>query len=254
MADILWKRLDMDFEETSTELVGHSACHRHLAPPSEPGEILLRLGVRDPNREKVERFATEFTSLILNTVPGIAIVGAKPRIQEVMAYWPCLIPASQVTAQVTLLDSGRIFQVPWKTTNQKWQPADERNGESESTQSRSRTTEQERLVPVHLTRLCYARSGDKGDTCNIGVVARSPEIYQWIHRELTAERIKGYFTDLCQGEVERFEIPNLLALNFLLHNSLGGGGTVSLRIDPQGKTLADSLLMLEMKVPKSLLT
>ncbi len=254
LADILWKKLDMDFEETSTELVGHSACHRRLAPSSEPGEILLRLGVRDPNREKVERFATEFTSLILNTVPGIAIVGAKPRIQQVIAYWPCLIPASQVTAQVTLLDSGRIFHIPWKPTNQRWQPADERNGKLESTQNQSRTTEQERLVPVPLIRLCYARSGDKGDTCNIGVVARSPEIYQWICRELTAERIKGYFTDICQGEVERFEIPNLLALNFLLHNSLGGGGTVSLRIDPQGKTLADALLMLEMKVPETLLT
>ncbi len=105
---------------------------------------------------------------------------------------------------------------------------------------------------VPLRELCYARSGDKGDICNIGVVSRSQEIYHWICHELTAQRLKDYFSELCQGRVERFEIPNLLALNFLLHQSLGGGGTLSLRIDPQGKTLAEALLLMEVEVPEEL--
>lgn len=110
-----------------------------------------------------------------------------------------------------------------------------------------------RLKKVRLIELCYARSGDKGDTCNIGVAARSEKIYDWLRSELTAARVQDYFGEICKGEVERFEVPNLLALNFLLHESLGGGGTVSLRIDPQGKTMAAALLMMEVDVPEDLI-
>ena len=103
-----------------------------------------------------------------------------------------------------------------------------------------------------LLDLCWGRSGDKGDTVNIGIVARSPRIYEWLLANLTSAIVKAYFSDICRGMVERFEVPNLLALNFLLHESLGGGGTVSLRIDPQGKTLADALLAMEVEAPAAL--
>ena len=86
------------------------------------------------------------------------------------------------------------------------------------------------------------------------MVARSPEIYRWLYAYLTSDRVKGYFSDICEGPVERFEVPNLQSLNFLLHESLGGGGTVSLRIDPQGKTLADALLAMEVVVSQDLLS
>ena len=102
-------------------------------------------------------------------------------------------------------------------------------------------------------RLCLARSGDKGDTANIGVIARSEAIYAWMLEHLTPAFVKRYFDDVCQGEVERFELPNLLAVNFLLHRSLGGGGTLSLLLDAQGKTYAQFLLAATVEVPESLL-
>ena len=106
---------------------------------------------------------------------------------------------------------------------------------------------------VPLSRLCLARSGDKGDTSNIGVIARSDAIYGWMVDHLTPAFVKQRFTGICHGEVERHEVPNLSAVNFLLHESLGGGGTMSLILDPQGKTYAQYLLAAEVEVDAALL-
>ncbi|HVP00361.1 MAG TPA: hypothetical protein VMT15_19955 [Bryobacteraceae bacterium] len=96
-----------------------------------------------------------------------------------------------------------------------------------------------------LVDLAHARSGDKGDTANIGIIARKPEYYPILVREVTAERVKQHFAGVCIGKVERYELPNLDALNFLLHESLDGGGTLSLKADPQGKTYSSALLRME---------
>jgi hypothetical protein len=101
---------------------------------------------------------------------------------------------------------------------------------------------------VPLATIAHTRSGDKGDISNIGVIANDPRHYPILVRELTAERVKAFFGSFVKGKVERFELPNLGALNFLLHEALGGGGTVSLRVDPQGKTLGAALLKLEIEV------
>jgi hypothetical protein len=101
---------------------------------------------------------------------------------------------------------------------------------------------------VQLIRLAHARSGDKGDTANIGLIALSDEIYPLLVREVTAERVKQHFKGICKGEVERFELPNVGALNFLLHESLGGGGTLSLMTDAQGKTFSTALLRMEIEL------
>jgi len=106
---------------------------------------------------------------------------------------------------------------------------------------------------VPLARVAHARSGDKGDASNVGLIAATPELYAVIRREVTAERVKRHFAAICRGEVERFEVPNLLALNFLLHDALGGGGTASLLTDAQGKTHGQGLLELEIEVPEELL-
>lgn len=99
-----------------------------------------------------------------------------------------------------------------------------------------------------LGEIAHTRSGDKGDTSNIGVIALKPEYYPVILREVTPERVKSFFGDLVKGKVERFELPNLHALNLLLHEALGGGGTVSLRVDAQGKTYGAALLRMEIDV------
>jgi hypothetical protein len=101
---------------------------------------------------------------------------------------------------------------------------------------------------VPLATIAHTRSGDKGDISNIGVIATDPRHYPVLVREVTAERVKVFFGDFVKGKVERFELPNLSALNFLLHEALGGGGTVSLRVDAQGKTLGAALLKLEIEV------
>jgi hypothetical protein len=102
---------------------------------------------------------------------------------------------------------------------------------------------------ARLLDLAHARSGDKGDTANVGVIARRPAYYPILVRELTPERVAAHFAGMIRGGVERFELPNLHALNFLLHGALGGGGTVSLKTDAQGKTLSTALLRMEIEVP-----
>lgn len=97
-------------------------------------------------------------------------------------------------------------------------------------------------------KLAHARSGDKGDTANVGLIALKDEYYPWLVREVTAERVRSHFEGICRGEVERFELPNLHALNFLLHESLGGGGTLSLMTDAQGKTFSYALLRMEIEL------
>ena len=107
-------------------------------------------------------------------------------------------------------------------------------------------------MKVSLRKLAHARSGDKGDTANVGLIALRPEYYPLLAAEVTAQRVKAHFAEICLGEVERFELPNLGALNFLLHQSLGGGGTLSLKTDAQGKTYSSALLRMEIDVPDNL--
>ncbi len=104
-------------------------------------------------------------------------------------------------------------------------------------------------MKVKLLKLAHARSGDKGDTANVGIIAYKPEYYPFLKEILTPERVKKHFKGICRGKVERFELPNLWALNFLLHESLGGGGTETLRHDAQGKTLSTAFLRMEVDVP-----
>ena len=103
-------------------------------------------------------------------------------------------------------------------------------------------------MKVQLVKLAHARSGDKGDTANVGLIAFREEIYPILVREVTAEAVKRHFGEMVKGDVERFELPNLGALNFLLHGSLGGGGTLSLMTDAQGKTFSTALLRMEVEV------
>ena len=100
-------------------------------------------------------------------------------------------------------------------------------------------------MKTRLVDICYARSGDKGDTANVGLVVRDPKHYPALVREVTAARVAGHFKGMITGKVERFELPNLNALNFLLHGALGGGGTISLKTDAQGKVYSTALLRME---------
>ena len=105
------------------------------------------------------------------------------------------------------------------------------------------------MKQVALTRIAHGRSGDKGDTLNCGIIARKPEYYGVIAKQVTAERVKEHFGDFCLGTVTRYDLPRIHAFNFVLTRCLGGGGTVSLHIDTQGKTYAAALMRLKVEVP-----
>lgn len=105
------------------------------------------------------------------------------------------------------------------------------------------------MPKIQLREIAHARSGDKGDNANIGLIALKPEYYPVLVSEVTAERVKEHFVGVCLGPVERYEIPNLNALNFVLHQALDGGGTISLKTDSQGKTYSSALLRMQIDLP-----
>jgi len=109
------------------------------------------------------------------------------------------------------------------------------------------------MAKVKLIDIAHGRSGDKGNNSNVGIIARHPDVYPFLKENLTADSVKKYMKHICKGKVERYELPNLGALNFVLHKSLGGGGTISLKLDAQGKTHASMLLRMEIEVPDELL-
>ncbi|HTR96304.1 MAG TPA: acyclic terpene utilization AtuA family protein [Candidatus Acidoferrales bacterium] len=245
-ARLFWKRLGLPFAATHTELVGHSACWGPLAPPVESPEVLLRLSVRDPDRAKIEAFSKLVPAVILSGPPGVAVTGGRPQVQEVVAYWPALVARELVKPRLVTADGEQALD--WPTPlRAPGRPAPLPRA------AFPRVTGPRGTVRVPLSRLAHGRSGDKGDTANIGVIARAPGIYPWLARTLTAQVVKRRFKGICLGRVERHEVPNLHALNFLLHESLGGGGTVSLRLAAQGKTLSHALLAMEVRAPRALL-
>jgi hypothetical protein len=117
-----------------------------------------------------------------------------------------------------------------------------RRGRKEKTKGRGRR--------IALVEIAHARSGDKGDTANVGLIALRPEDYPLLVRQVTAARVARHFKGMITGPVERYELPNLYALNFLLHGALDGGGTVSLKTDAQGKVFSTALLRMEVERPR----
>ena len=245
------------YDDAVQQFIGWNGCHPPLAA-SEPSEVLVQLAVRDTDERKIStRFAPQVVPRALSTVPGISYVAdqGRPRTSEVVAFWPALISRAAVSPRV-ITDAGEAT-VEEKVQSGKGK-GESGKGEGESGKGiRERETgkapDVAHTIRVPLSRLCLARSGDKGDTANIGVIARSEAIYGWIVENLTTAFVKRHFGEICEGEVERFVLPNLLALNFLLHHSLGGGGAASLLLDAQGKTYAQFLLAAEVDAPESLI-
>jgi hypothetical protein len=239
------------YEGTATQFLAWNATHPPLSD-AEPSEIMVQLAVRDADANKINnRFGVQVVPRVLGSVPGITVLAdqGRPRASDVVGYWPALIDRSSVPmrvvvgddeADVPYLDLASAAPAgPAFTPEQPpVRPADNGGGSP---------------VKVPLSQLCLARSGDKGDTCNVGVLARSEAIYGWMLEHLTPEFVKQRFAGICKRDVERHEVPNLLAVNFLLHESLGGGGTMSLILDAQGKTYAQYLLAAEVEVEAGLL-
>ena len=249
VAEVFWecvggKSLYADARE---QFVGWDSCHAPLAK-DEPGEVLVQFAVRDQDEKKINaRFGPQLVPRVLGTVPGITYLAdqGRPRASDVVGYWPALISRKCVRqrvlvggdeAEVAQPDLTKARSAPFLAApvNPTFAPSGKR-------------------VRVPLSRLCLARSGDKGDTANVGVIARSDAVFAWMRSKLTAAFVKRRFEGVCRGKVERAVVPNLRALNFLLHESLGGGGTLSLLLDAQGKTYSQFLLASKVTVDEALL-
>jgi hypothetical protein len=264
-AEVFWERCRRELERTGlgplehtcTEYVGDDATHRSLTPPHAPAEILLRLSAASASRERLEVYRKLLPSMILSGPSGVAVTGGAPALSEVVSYWPALMPQACALASVRVLEergTGRLEEVlatpdlPWPVTGgTAAAPAPELDPWPSFPGTGP-------LVTVPLMRIAHARSGDKGDTANIGLIGRSGPCYAWLRDHVTAADVKGWFHSHCHGPVARHPVPHLWALNFLLEATLGGGGTMSLFIDAQGKTLSQALLRCEIQVPAALLT
>ena len=251
---IFWKRLNTKYKKTNTEYVGYNACHQDLVEDIDPNEILLRFSVYDDDLEKIKAFSTSIAPLILSGPPGVAVIGGRARGQQVMTYWPTLIPKTLIQTTVHVLDSKGDIQETYDIDSVLGNEADFNVEKSKSDLTTIDKYSQMEMVNVPLRDVCMARSGDKGDTFNIGVLARSESVYNYLKASLTSEVVRIMFKGICKGKVKRYELDNLLALNFLLEESLDGGGTKSLMIDAQGKTMASALLNQTYPIPKAYLS
>ncbi|APJ03640.1 acyclic terpene utilization AtuA family protein [Silvanigrella aquatica] len=269
-AKVFWIRLQSEllkagFSATvdfkNTEYVGDDSTHKGMLNKHDAIEILLKLTVRDHNKEKLNVFRKLLPSMILSGPAGVAVTGGAPTISDVVSYWPALMPQEYSLPNIHIYEQKLnedkchlVFEkekLEWPITKgtslvenpplDPWSPA------LISAMSTSRP------IRVCLMEIAHARSGDKGDTVNIGLIGRSPECYVWLRENITDEKVNDWFHSLCKGKVHRYLVPNLWALNFLLEESLGGGGTMSLQIDAQGKTFSQALLRCEVDVPESLL-
>jgi len=264
-ASVFWERLEAELTRANlplpahrlTEYVGDDATHGDLAPKGEAKEILLKLGAHDANKETLALFRKLMPSLILSGPSGVAVTGGAPAISDVVSYWPALMPQAHAPARVVLFSQNKnggeaVSKVVEDTLG--WP---ETNGSSEITRPVNDPHTKEKAagatIRVPLWAIAHARSGDKGDTSNIGLIGRSPACYAWLRDNVSAAAVKTWFSRMCHGKVTRYLVPNLWSLNFLLEESLGGGGTMSLFIDAQGKTYSQALLRCEVDVPRALL-
>lgn len=269
-AKVFWLRLENEIKKAgfscsvasrNTEYVGDDSTHKGMLKKHDAIEILLRLSVRDKNKDKLAIFRKLLPSLILSGPAGVAVTGGAPHISDVVSYWPALIPQEFALPNIKVYHLKKNsdppecisenLALPWPVTGGsgllETPPMDPWDSSLVSEMSTART------VPVCLMEIAHARSGDKGDTVNIGLIGRSPECYVWLRENITEEKVNDWFHSLCKGKVHRHLVPNLWALNFLLEQSLGGGGTMSLQIDAQGKTFSQALLRCEVEVPITLL-
>lgn len=268
-AEVFWSRLASELEREGlgpleakvTEFIGDDSTHRDLTPEHDVTEVLLRLAARDHEPEKLEIFRKLLPSLILSGPAGVAVTGGAPAISNVVRYWPSLIPQHAAPANLELWSQERgakeherlsfVEHISWPETGGVAEPA----RALEDPFSTAILSQLSSLpeIEVPLMSIAHARSGDKGDTANVGLIGRSPACYVWLRENVTAERVKRWFRGTVKGDVHRYLVPNLWALNFLLDESLGGGGTVSLFIDAQGKTYGQALLRCHVLVPEALL-
>lgn len=236
-----------DYGELRVEMLG---CESHYGPHARAGEtreIVLRIAARHAEAKALAFLQKESVSAGTSMGPGTrSHFGGRANIQPVVKLYSFLMDKTSVPAEMRCGEMTRSMPLAAEI-GVETEPGEVRAVAATSSAGA------DNLVEVPLVRLALARSGDKGNDVNIGVIAREEKYLPWLRAELTPERVRGYFAHLVEGTVERFDLPGINAMNFLLHAALGGGGTASLRSDPLGKSYAQMLLDLPLRVPHKLL-
>jgi hypothetical protein len=234
------------FLEKSVEILGIESTYGANAQSINSREVVVKIAVKHMFKEACMFFASEIAQASTGMAPALAgIVGGRPKASPVIKLFSFLVDKSKLSVVIDINGQRQNIQIPSGCSDQSFDVV--------AVGEVAQFTGQEIEVP--LVEIAHARSGDKGNHSNIGVIARQPEYLPWIRANLTEEKVKEYMQHVLDPEkskVIRYEITGFNALNFMLENALGGGGIASLRIDPQGKAFAQQLLDMPVKIPASL--
>ena len=234
------------FSEKSIEILGIESTYGANAIHTQSREVVVKIAVKHVLKEACMFFASEIAQASTGMAPALAgIVGGRPKASPVVKLFSFLVDKSKLDVEIDINGQRQKVAIPQGSSDQSLH--------QHTTGEVAQFTGQEIEVP--LIEIAHARSGDKGNHSNIGVIARKAEYLPWIRANLTEQNVAKYMQHLLNPEtsqVIRYEIEGFNALNFLLENALGGGGIASLRIDPQGKAFAQQLLDMPVKVPTGL--
>ncbi|AUM28517.1 acyclic terpene utilization AtuA family protein [Acinetobacter pittii] len=235
------------FSEKSVEILGIESTYGEHAQTLNSREVVVKITVKHMFKEACMFFASEIAQASTGMAPALAgIVGGRPKASPVIKLFSFLIDKNQVSVEIDFEGKRYPVEIPQGVSTEQLPTL--KAGENAIYQGDE--------IEVPLIEIAHARSGDKGNHSNIGVIARKADYLPWIRAALTEEAVASYMQhvlDAEKGRVIRYELPGLNALNFMLENALGGGGVASLRIDPQGKAFAQQLLDMPVKVPAHLL-
>lgn len=241
-----------DYQKSAVQVIGTETATYGAQARTEATacrEVVLRLAVRHPQREALELFSKEFVGAALSMAPGLtALAPGRPRVTPVVRLFSFLLDKNTVAVKVAI--DGEPITLAHAITRGDGDPRSSGQPVAANTDAAANVGE---TIEVPLLRLAVARSGDKGDDANIGVIARDARYLPVLRATLSAKRVGSYFAHVVHGRVERFDLPGVHAMNFLLHQALDGGGVASLNLDPQAKTYAQALLDMPVAVPAALL-
>ncbi len=235
------------FNEKSVEILGIESTYGEHAQTLNSREVVVKIAVKHMLKEACMFFASEIAQASTGMAPALAgIVGGRPKASPVIKLFSFLIDKNQVSVEIDFEGKRYPVEIPQEVFTEQLPTL--KAGENAIYQGDE--------IEVPLIEIAHARSGDKGNHSNIGVIARKADYLPWIRAALTEQSVASYMQHVLnaeKGRVIRYELPGLNALNFMLENALGGGGVASLRIDPQGKAFAQQLLDMPVKVPAHLL-
>jgi len=233
-----------DFSETSIEVLGSESMYGEHARDFIAREVVLKMGVRHANKEAVQIFSKEIAPAATSMTPSMTgFFSGRPNVVPVIKLFSFLIEKTKIPVNIVCGEEAQNIPIP---AGQALPPLEKKTSTSKAQNTQNDTSN---TIDIPLSALAWARSGDKGDHANIGIIARHINFLPIIEQHLTEDVVAYRFKHFVKGCVERFPLPGVNAFNFMLYNALGGGGVASLRIDPQAKAFGQILLDMTLALP-----